>query len=374
MSPLTNHFPKPAVIFGGPHCLIDYTLSNCIHSGISHIGVISQYMADKLHQHIRKAYNQQINNRIDLLPPHTRAYRGTADALYQNIDYLQRLNPDCVMILSADHVYRMDYREVLRLHEARQADVTILATSTDACDASPQRIVDIDPDGRVRHIGAMREVHDGGGLAAMGVSVFQWPVLREALRNDHLAPHSRHDLQADLIPRMVDSGWQRVYAHRFGGYWRSIVCIDSLWRASMDMLRNKHATVLHSHSWLLHMREEYNGQPILQNGSSVEGSVVCGYSFVGGEVSDSVVVNGSIGASASIKECVIMPYAHVGEGARLNRVVVGSGAHIAAGTVLDAAHPRNDMNACAMTDGGITVVTPYAYVKPWPTPAVVTAN
>lgn len=375
LAPLTNHFPKSAVVFGGPHCLIDYTLGNCIHSGISHIGIISQYMADKLHQHIRKAYSpQMITGRIDLLPPRTRTYKGTADALYQNIDYLQRLSPDCVMILSADHVYRMDYREVLRLHKARQADVTILATSTDSCDASPQRIVDIDPDGRVRRISATREAHDGSGLAAMGVSVIKWPVLREALCNDHLSPHSTHDLQADLLPYLVDGGWQRVFAHRFGGYWRSISCVDSLWQASMDMLHDKHTVPLQSHAWLLHTREEYGGQPILQSGCAVEASVVCGYSFVGGQVSDSVVVNGSIGAGASIKECVIMPYAHVGEGAKLNRVIVGSGAHIGAGTVLDANHPRSDKNTCAMTDGGVTVVTPYAYVKPWPKLAATPAN
>lgn len=345
LAPLTASIAKPAVPFGGRCRIIDYTLSNCVHSGINTIGVLTQYQAESLHDHIGDGGAWQIADggnpvKISLLPASRyggEGYLGTADAIYQNIDYIDSQNPEHVLILSGDHIYQMDYNEMSQHHANSGASATIAVKRVPWKDASRFGIMTTSEGDRIMRFDE-KPKRPRSNLASMGIYIFRWADLRAALIEDHANEASSHDFGADLIPQMLGSD-KNLYAYPFDGYWRDVGTIESLWEAHMDLIDEIAAASQTNNqldAWPILTRERVQKIPAyrcpkalirssyIHHGSSVEGDV--DRSIVFGDV--------SIGKGADIRESIIMPGARIGANASVFRAIIGEGAVIGQGAVI----------------------------------------
>ncbi len=345
LAPLTASIAKPAVPFGGRCRIIDYTLSNCVHSGINAIGVLTQYQAESLHEHIGDGGAWQIADggnpvKISLLPASRyggEGYLGTADAIYQNIDYIDSQNPEHVLILSGDHIYQMDYNEMLQHHANSGASATIAVKRVPWKDASRFGIMTTSEGDRIIGFDE-KPKRPRSNLASMGIYIFRWADLRAALIEDHANEASSHDFGADLIPQLLGSD-KNLYAYPFDGYWRDVGTIESLWEAHMDLIDEIAAASQTNNqldAWPILTRERVQKIPAyrcpkalirssyIHHGSSVEGDL--DRSIVFGDV--------SIGKGADIRESIIMPGARIGANATVFRAIIGEGAVIGQGAVI----------------------------------------
>lgn len=365
LAPLTSTMAKPAVPFGGNCRIVDYTLSNCIHSGIGTIGVLTQYMAESLHSHIGDGSSWRTNEQpadITLLPPHglgDDGYMGTADAIYQNIAFIDEQSPEHVLILSGDHIYRMDYRRMLEDHVAGGAAATIAVKRVPWREASRFGIMTADEDRRITAF-AEKPAKPSSNLASMGIYIFRWSALREALIEDRDNPDSSHDFGKDIIPGMLESGTPMLI-HPFEGYWRDVGTIESLWEAHMDLIDGAMEDSARgtAKSWPILSRTSREHPAELRShlhlDADVHGSYVHRSSTVKGELDRSVVFGGvSVAAGADVRESVLMPGARIGRGARLSRAIVGEGAVIEDGVVIGS------------LNGDVTVIAPGEYVAAHP--------
>ncbi len=382
--PLTRYRAKPAVPFGGAYRIIDFTLSNCLNSDLRRIYVLTQYKADSLNRHIRlgwQLFNPAIGEYIEIRPPQQRMssdwYLGTAHAIYQNIYTLEQERPECVLVLSGDHVYRMDYAHMLRTHHEGQADVTVACVERRVGEAAGRLgVVRADAGGRVLSIaekpsepGELRE-HRGHCLCSMGIYAFQTESLVRRVIED-AKTDSEHDFALNVLPEMVRKG-DSVFAYRYDGYWRDIGTLDAYWDANMDLLRVQPPFNLYDPEW-----------PIRSYATSRPPAKVVFGPGQGGqphsEVYNSLVCNGAIISGAHVSDSIIGPDVRVEVGSRLEQSIVLEDTRVGRNvivrraildkhnTVPDGAHvgvdQQRDRRHFSISPEGVVVV-PKAL--PWP--------
>lgn len=338
---LTKDLAKPAVHFGGKYRIIDFTLSNCVNSGIDTVGVLTQYQPLVLNQYLGIGSPWGLDRRsggVHILPPYVRSkggtwYKGTANAIYQNMGFIEGYDPEYVLIISGDHIYKMDYDELLESHKRNRADATIAVITVPWAEASRFGILSVDEQDRVVEF-AEKPKQPNSNLASMGVYIFNWKVLKEALVRDEATPGSSNDFGKDIIPTLLKDG-ARLFTHRFDGYWKDVGTIDSLWEANMDLLDEQPALNLNDREWRIYSVNPNRPAHYLSPESTVQSSLINEGCVVRGTVNRSVLFQCvTVGEGSFIEDSVIMPNATIGRGARIIRAIVGDGAVVGDGCVI----------------------------------------
>lgn len=355
---LTKDLAKPAVPFGGKYRIIDFTLSNCVHSGIETIGVLTQYQPLVLTQHLGIGAPWGLDRReggMHVLPPYVRQkggswYKGTANAIYQNIGFIDRFQPEYVLIISGDHIYKMDYELLLEAHKRKQADATIAVIRVPWEDASRFGILSVDEDDRIVQF-EEKPKKPSSNLASMGVYMFSWPVLREALLRDEADRSSSNDFGKDIIPALLEGG-SRLFSYRFDGYWKDVGTVASLWEANMDLLKEDSPLNLNDRSWRIYTVSPNQPGQYIAPSAKVRESMINEGCFVEGEVTRSILFHGvKVGAGSVVEDAVLMPGAVIGRGARIIRAIVGEGAVVGDGCAIGG----RDSEEIAVVGSGETV-------------------
>jgi glucose-1-phosphate adenylyltransferase len=336
---LSEHRAKPAVPFAGRFRIIDFTLSNCVNSGIYNVGVLTQYLPRSLNEHIgigRPWDLDRSRGGVRLMQPyqgkgHQEWYGGTADAVLQNIDYLRDMRADTVVVLSGDHIYKMDYRKMLQAHEERNAHLTLAVMNVGAAETSRFGIVLTDDDGRVT--GFLEKPQDAPStLANMGVYVFN----AEALIERMLALASQHkdlDFGKHVIPSMSENG--KLYTYSFEGYWVDVGTVDAYWSTSMELVSGKSQLDLYEKDWVIHTRSEERAPATVGPQAQIQQSMVCNGCIVRGQVTRSILSPGVyVSPGAVVRDSVIMNDTWIGPGAVVDRCIVDKNVVIGGGTLL----------------------------------------
>ncbi len=346
---LTAKAAKPAVHFGGKYRIIDFPLSNCANSDIHNVGVLTQYESVLLNAYVAKDHYWGLNTNdggVFVLPPREKAegnfnvYRGTADAITQNIDFLDSLNPEYVLVLSGDHIYKMNYELMLEYHQKNHADATIAVIEVSRKDASRFGIMNTKEDGQIYEF-EEKPAHPKSRLASMGIYIFTYKMLRRYLLNDRDQNDSHHDFGKDIIPSYLADG-RKLMAYAFKGYWKDVGTIDSLWEANMDLLNDNSELDLGDPSWKIYT-EDVNALPqYILKGAKVNNSYITQGSVVYGTVQNSVLgTNCLIRKGAVVRDSVIQPGAVVEDNARVTRCLVADNVHIGKGRVCGSADSEN---------------------------------
>ena len=343
---LTNKVAKPAVSYGGKYRIIDFPLSNCANSGIDVVGVLTQYESVELNSYVAAGGRWGLDSKdsgVYVLPPREKAdtgldvYRGTADAISQNIDFIDQYDPEYLLVLSGDHIYKMNYDKMLAFHKERQADATIAVIEVPLKEAS--RFGIMNTDGETDRITEFVEKPPvpKSNLASMGIYIFNWKLLRKLLLADMKNPDSNHDFGKDIIPTLLGDE-KRLFAYRFKGYWKDVGTIDSLWEANMDLLSPDNELDLSDLTWKIYTEDvtalpQYIGtEARIQNAYITQGCVI------EGEVTNSVVFTGArVRPGAKVIDSVLMPGAIVEDGAVVIRALVANGVNIGKGALAGSA-------------------------------------
>ncbi|MBD2869513.1 glucose-1-phosphate adenylyltransferase [Paenibacillus arenilitoris] len=357
---LTKDLAKPAVYFGGKYRIIDFTLSNCAHSGIDTVGVLTQYQPLELNRYLGIGSPWGLDRRdggMTILPPYVKQkggvwYKGTANAIYQNMSFIERYNPEYVLIISGDHIYKMDYELMLQHHKHTGADVTIAGIEVDWKEASRFGVMHIDDEDRITAF-EEKPKNPTSNIASMGVYIFTWSELQKYLIYDEASRNSSHDFGKDLIPAMMRDG-KGLYSYPFKGYWKDVGTIDSLWEANMDLLSDESPLDLSDSSWRIYSVSP--NQPAQRVGADakITSSLVTEGCMLEGEVNRSVLFYGVDAAKDSlIAESVVMPNVRIGEGARIYRAIIGEGAVIEPGVTIGG--PEDEAITVIAVDQYVTV-------------------
>jgi glucose-1-phosphate adenylyltransferase len=329
---LTHNLAKPAVPFGGKYRIIDFPLSNCTNSGIDTIGVLTQYRPLKLNAYIGTGQPwdlDRLNGGVFVLPPYVKGkksewYKGTANAIFQNLEFIEQYDPKYVLVLSGDHIYKMDYSAMIKYHEKQKADATIAVISVPWDEASRFGIMNTDEEGKIFEF-EEKPKSPKNNMASMGIYVFNWEMLKQYLIEDDEDTKSSHDFGKNVIPKMLSNNL-KLYAYPFSGYWKDVGTIQSLWEANMDLIESPPAFDLYDPMWRIYGRNPIEPPHYVAAGARVKKSIVTEGSVVYGEVEHSVIFAGvKIGKGAYIKDSIIMPDAVIGQNTRLNHVIVGEG-------------------------------------------------
>ena len=343
---LTNKVAKPAVSYGGKYRIIDFPLSNCANSGIDVVGVLTQYESVELNSYVAAGGRWGMDSKdsgVYVLPPREKAdtgldvYRGTADAISQNIDFIDQYDPEYLLVLSGDHIYKMNYDKMLAFHKERQADATIAVIEVPLKEASRFGIMNTDGEtDRITEFVEKPPVPESN-LASMGIYIFNWKLLRKLLLADMKNPDSNHDFGKDIIPTLLGDE-KRLFAYRFKGYWKDVGTIDSLWEANMDLLSPDNELDLSDLTWKIYTEDvtalpQYIGtEARIQNAYITQGCVI------EGEVTNSVIFTGAkVRPGAKVIDSVLMPGAIVEDGAAVIRALVANGVNIGKGALVGSA-------------------------------------
>ena len=343
---LTNKVAKPAVSYGGKYRIIDFPLSNCANSGIDVVGVLTQYESVELNSYVAAGGRWGLDCKdsgVYVLPPREKAdtgldvYRGTADAISQNIDFIDQYDPEYLLVLSGDHIYNMNYDKMLAFHKERQADATIAVIEVPLKEASRFGIMNTDGEtDRITEFVEKPPVPESN-LASMGIYIFNWKLLRKLLLADMKNPDSNHDFGKDIIPTLLGDE-KRLFAYRFKGYWKDVGTIDSLWEANMDLLSPDNELDLSDLTWKIYTEDvtalpQYIGtEARIQNAYITQGCVI------EGEVTNSVIFTGAkVRPGAKVIDSVLMPGAIVEDGAAVIRALVANGVNIGKGALVGSA-------------------------------------
>ena len=335
---LTYTIAKPALPFGGKYLIIDFPLSNCTNSGIETVGVLTQYQPHMLHEYIGLGTPWDLdrhNGGVTMLPPYAEIdgikwYAGTASAIYQNISFLQSCEPEYVLILSGDHIYKMDYEVLVDYHKEHEADVTISVLEVPWEEASRFGVVNVDEGLNVMEFDEKPE-NPKSNLASMGVYVFTWKKLKEYLEVDNVNEESSHDFGKDILPSMLEKG-ERMVAYPFKGYWKDVGTVESLWEANMDLLDLISGLNLHDPGWRIFSSNPQLPPQIITETGNVQGSMVNEGCVISGEVSKSVIFQKvNVEEGASVSESVVMSGVTISKGAKLHRTIVPPRLHVPAG-------------------------------------------
>ena len=343
---LTNKVAKPAVSYGGKYRIIDFPLSNCANSGIDVVGVLTQYESVERNSYVAAGGRWGLDSKdsgVYVLPPREKAdtgldvYRGTADAISQNIDFIDQYDPEYLLVLSGDHIYKMNYDKMLAFHKERQADATIAVIEVPLKEASRFGIMNTDGEtDRITEFVEKPPVPESN-LASMGIYIFNWKLLRKLLLADMKNPDSNHDFGKDIIPTLLGDE-KRLFAYRFKGYWKDVGTIDSLWEANMDLLSPDNELDLSDLTWKIYTEDvtalpQYIGtEARIQNAYITQGCVI------EGEVTNSVIFTGAkVRPGAKVIDSVLMPGAIVEDGAAVIRALVANGVNIGKGALVGSA-------------------------------------
>ena len=346
---LTNKVAKPAVSYGGKYRIIDFPLSNCANSGIDNVGVLTQYESILLNSYVAAGRRWGLdaqNSGVYVLPPREKAdadldvYRGTADAISQNIDFVDMFAPEYVLILSGDHIYKMNYDNMLDYHKETGADATIAVIEVPMKEASRFGIMNTDDEGRIVEFEEKPE-HPKSNLASMGIYIFNWKQLRKELISDMTAEGSHHDFGKDIIPNFLNAN-KRLYAYKFEGYWKDVGTIDSLWEANMDLLDKNNKLDLNDPNWKIYTEDATALPQYIGADAVVERAFITQGCVVDGTVKNSVLFTGAkVAAGAKVIDSVLMPGAEVAEGAVVTRALVADGIKIGKNAVVGDAASEN---------------------------------
>lgn len=339
---LTKKIAKPAVYFGGKYRIIDFPLSNCANSGIDVVGVLTQYESVLLNSYAAAGQRWGLDSNdsgVYVLPPREKEdaafaeYRGTADAISQNIDFIDNQDPDYVLILSGDHIYKMDYSKMLAFHRAHEADATIAVLPVPMKEASRFGIMNTDEEARIIEF-EEKPAQPKSNLASMGIYIFNWKQLRKKLSADMKDECSSHDFGKDIIPSMLAEG-SRLFAWRFEGYWKDVGTVDSLWEANMDLLDPNDPLDLSDPSWKIYTEDISTVPHFIGRQAKLRRAYVNQGCVIEGMVENSVLfTNVSVAQDARISDSVLMPDVEVGQGAKVRRCIVMAGVKIGAGAVV----------------------------------------
>ncbi len=345
---LTKHIAKPAVSFGGKYRIIDFTLSNCTNSHIDTVGVLTQYRPYMLNSYIGtgSAWDLDMSRGgVSILPPYATEtggewYKGTADAIYQNLDYIDMYDPGYVLILSGDQLYRMDYQKMLRTHKENNADLTISVMEVPLEDASRFGILTVNDEDRIIKFTEKPKEPDST-LASMGIYIFSKKVLKEALIADSNDPNSEHDFGKNIIPNLLQDG-HRLFVHRFSGFWKDVGTIPSYHETSMELLDPDPQFDLLSNEFPIMSRENIQPPHYIGPEGNVEECFVGNGSKIFGTAIHSVLsINSYVGEGAYVKDSVLLPGARVEKGAKVVRAILSEKAVVAEGAVLGSEDPNS---------------------------------
>jgi glucose-1-phosphate adenylyltransferase len=329
LNSLTKNLAKPAVPFGGKYRIIDFTLSNCTNSGIDTVGVLTQYQPLLLNSYIGigSAWDlDQKDGGVTVLPPYSESsevkwYTGTASAIYQNLNYLKQYEPEYVLILSGDHVYKMNYESMLEYHIEKRADVTISVIEVPLEEASRFGIMNTNEEKRIIDFEEKPTIPKSN-LASMGIYIFSWNILKKYLEIDNRNPMSSHDFGKDVIPCLLEEG-KKLCAYPFKGYWKDVGTVKSLWEANMDLLNDQCELNLFDYNWKIYSVNPNQPPQYISGEAIVRQSLVNEGCSIEGKVENSVLFQGvSIGKGTIIKESVIMPEAVIGQNVLIERAIV----------------------------------------------------
>lgn len=352
---LTKKLAKPAVPFGGKYRIIDFPLSNCVNSGIEAVGILTQYQPLVLNEYIGNGQPWDLDGMhsgVNCLSPYEAVsgadwYSGTANAIYQNINYIDRYNPDYVLVLSGDHIYKMDYNEMLEFHKKNDAACTIAAIDVPKEEASRFGILNTNPDGSIYEFDEKPAVPKSTN-ASMGIYIFSWKQLKKYLIDDANDPNSSNDFGKNVLPAMLDAG-ERMFAYPFEGYWKDVGTIDSLWEANMDLLDPNVGLDLNN----VYSRNPMMPPHYIADGVKIQNSLIADGCNVQGDLEFSILFAGvSVGKGAVINSSIIMPGAVIEDGARVEYAIVAENTVIGKNSVVGA-NPENVKNR---DEWGITVI------------------
>lgn len=343
---LTNKVAKPAVSYGGKYRIIDFPLSNCANSGIDVVGVLTQYESVELNSYVAAGGRWGLDSKdsgVYVLPPREKAdtgldvYRGTADAISQNIDFIDQYDPEYLLVLSGDHIYKMNYDKMLAFHKERQADATIAVIEVPLKEASRFGIMNTDGEtDRITEFVEKPPVPESN-LASMGIYIFNWKLLRKLLLADMKNPDSNHDFGKDIIPTLLGDE-KRLFAYRFKGYWKDVGTIDSLWEANMDLLSPDNELDLSDLTWKIYTEDVTALPQYIGTEARILNAYITQGCVIEGEVTNSVVFTGAkVRPGAKVIDSVLMPGAIVEDGAVVIRALVANGVNIGKGALVGSA-------------------------------------
>ena len=346
---LTNRVAKPAVSYGGKYRIVDFPLSNCANSGVDIVGVLTQYESVLLNSYVAAGGRWGLDAResgVFVLPPREKAdadldvYRGTADAISQNIDFIDKYSPEYLLVLSGDHIYKMDYDKMLDYHKEMNADATIAVIEVPMKEASRFGIMNTDGNGRIVEFEEKPE-HPKSNLASMGIYIFNWKLLRKMLLADMKDPDSHHDFGKDIIPQLLNDN-KTLAAYKFKGYWKDVGTIDSLWEANMDLLDSRNELNLNDASWRIYTEDTPTLPQYIGPNAKIDKAFITQGCVVEGEVKHSVLFTGcKVGEGAKIIDSVLMPGVEVAAGAVVQRALVADNIKIGPEAVVGSADSEN---------------------------------
>lgn len=333
---LTSNIAKPAVTFGGKYRIIDFSLSNCVNSGIDTVGVLVQYKPLILNRYVGTGAPWDLDNPdggVHILPPYAEQaggqwYEGTADSIYHNIDFIELYNPENVLILSGDHIYKTDYTQMLEFHENTNADLTVSVMEVPIEEAGRFGIMSIDDDRRITKF-AEKPAKPESNLASMGIYIFSWQTLKTALIADRKNADSSHDFGKDIIPTLLKEK-KKLYAYNFEGYWKDVGTVSSYYESQMDLLSNEEISnfLLGKENKVMSNSNMYPPQFIGKN-AEVRDSLICNGCEIYGDVMDSIISSGVVvEEGAMVKESILLPNSHIGKNSQVVRAIVNEGAEV----------------------------------------------
>ena len=374
---LTSNVAKPAVPFGGKYRIIDFPLSNCVNSGIDTVGVLTQYRPLELNSYLGNGQPWDLDRSdggVHILPPYLGEgekgswYKGTANAIYQNIGFLDLYDPEYVVVLSGDHIYKMDYSEMVSFHKKAGAACTISVLEVTMEEAKRFGILNVEADDKVYEF-EEKPAQPKSNLASMGIYVFTWSKLRKYLIDDEADPNSSNDFGKNIIPNMLNAG-EKLMAYRFAGYWKDVGTIDSLWDANMDLLAGSSSGLdMYDDSWPVYARTPIKPPHVTGPDAKISHSMVTGGSQVDGTVENSVLFHSTtVEKGADIQYSILMPGATVKEGAKVYYSIIAENATVEAGATVGSAPDGSDGWGIAVVAGGVTIgekaaVSPKAMIR-----------
>ena len=361
---LTRKTAKPAVPFGGKYRIIDFPLSNCVNSGIDTVGILTQYQPLELNEYIGNGQPWGLNKThscAQVLPPYERNdkksgwFEGTANAIYKNIDFVDRFDPDYVVILSGDHIYKMDYNAMVEYHVANNASVTIAVRNVPLAEASRFGILNTNPDNSIYEF-EEKPAKPKSTNASMGIYCFNWSVLREALIADEEDPNSSKDFGKNIIPNLLNAG-HKMMAYNFDGYWKDVGTIDSLWEANMEILgKNPEFDLRGGKRETIYARNSALPSSYIDEDAKIVNAFVAEGCEVYGKVVHSVISVGcSIGKDAIVEDSVVMPGVVIEDGAIVRHAILGEGSKVGKNAVVGGAFAEGEKKAISVTSKNAVV-------------------
>ena len=361
---LTEKTAKPAVPFGGKYRIIDFPLSNCVNSGIDTVGILTQYQPLELNEYIGNGQPWGLNKThscAQVLPPYERHdkksgwYKGTANAIYQNIDFIQRFDPDYVVILSGDHIYKMDYADMVEYHEKNNAACTIAVRTVPLAEASRFGILNTNPDNTIYEF-EEKPKKPKSTNASMGIYVFNWKVLHDALLADEEDPNSSNDFGKNIIPGLLNAG-HKMMAYNFDGYWKDVGTIDSLWEANMELLGKDPAfNIRGDERSTIYARNDAHPSSYVDENAKTVNCFIAEGSEVYGTVRHSIISVGcTVGEDALVEDSVVMPGVVIESGAIVRHAILGENSRVCRNAVVGGAYGPDEKKQISVTSKGAVV-------------------